>query len=125
MCRQLLGCEQGNALLTHSQAQHPLFVVCLRLVAAAVAVAFKGPPIIKYRLDFGAVPSTVTSVREAAAAAAAAAAVCPPEACHCIAHVQAALQSEALLLLAGFTLDFGYSYRIVAAFTPIAPNSPA
>jgi hypothetical protein len=31
-------------------------------------VAFKGPPIIKYRLDFGAVPSTVTSVREAAAA---------------------------------------------------------
>ncbi|WIA11325.1 hypothetical protein OEZ85_011448 [Tetradesmus obliquus] len=32
---------------------------------AAVAVAFKGPPIIKYRLDFGAVPSTVTSVMTA------------------------------------------------------------
>jgi hypothetical protein len=25
-------------------------------------VALKGPPIIKYRLDFGALPSTVTSV---------------------------------------------------------------
>jgi hypothetical protein len=47
------------------------------LPAAAVAVAFKGPPIIKYRLDFGAVPSTVTSVREAASAAAVCGAAVP------------------------------------------------
>jgi hypothetical protein len=42
------------------------FNICVLLCshAAAVAVAFKSPPIIKYRLDFGAVPSTVTSVRE-------------------------------------------------------------
>jgi hypothetical protein len=29
---------------------------------AAAAVALKGPPIIKYRLDFGSLPSTVTTV---------------------------------------------------------------
>lgn len=62
----------GDFTRLNPKVKDIVFVATLKLVLqplveeipgfAAAAVALKGPPIIKYRLDFGSLPSTVTTV---------------------------------------------------------------